>query len=276
MPVPYTIGDQVLHPLEAEYDGDPRGLIWMWEPPIAKESYVMAVDPTVGRTGWSRATRTDDDYRIDNGAIEILRVGRDESPDAQVCEFAAPIDAEELGVVANALGRLFCGKDEQQQALSIIEMYPGPGLLTFREMIQRGYTNHFVWKYLDSMSAIGAQKFGFWPSREANKYLWIRASRHIHSGKFLPRSEWLVEEMRNCAVDVSKMWGAAVYGKHDDRVRAMMMALWAIHDWSMQIDTSPVKVSVGEVKEPDWQASDVSLKGLMDKWEERFAELSEA
>ena len=92
---------------------------------------------------------------------------------------------------------------------------------------------------------------------------------------FRPHSPWLVEEMRNCEIDPSKMWGRAVYGTHDDRVRAMMMALWAAHDWSMQIDLRPVEVRTGDEKEPSWQASDLTYGKLMERWEEKFAEISE-
>jgi len=269
---PYTIGSQVLVPnlSPQNYDQDPRGYIWLWEKPIHTATYVMAIDPSVGRTGWCRATRTEDDYRTDNGAIFIMRCGVNGLPDTQVAEYAGPVDAEEIGTIANALGRLYAGKEEM--AICIIEMYPGPGLLTYRRMMDLGYTNHFVWKYLDN--AGGALKFGFWPGRESNKYLWIRASRHFHNKGLVVKSPWLVEEMRNCEVDPVKMWGRAVYGTHDDRVRAMMMALWAAHDWSMQVDTATPVVTEGKVV--DWQRSDITAEQLADAWEERFLELQEA
>lgn len=272
----YTIGDSSLVKSDVEFDGDPRGLVWLWEEPSPKHQYVMAIDPSVGRTGWVRESRTTDDYKTDNGCIQIIRCGLDGNPDIQVAEYAAPIDAEELGIVANVLGRLFAGKDEQGMALCIIEMYPGPGMLTFREMMQRGYTNHFVWKHLDSAISSPSGKFGFWAStREAVKYLWMRSTRHIQKNGFVPRSKWLVEEMRNCEIDPVKMWGKAVNGEHDDRVRAMMMALWAIHDWSMQIDLTQTKVIKNDVKEASWQASDCSANKLSDLWEDRFAEIME-
>lgn len=251
------------------WDQDPRGYIWLYEKPIPSATYVLAIDPSVGRTGWCRANRTEDDFRTDNGAAFVMRCGIDGAPDVQVAEYAGPVDAEEIGTIGNALGRLFAGKEEM--ALCIIEMYPGPGLLTYRRMMELGYTNHFVWKYLDSNSVSASPRFGFWPGRESNKYLWIRASRHIHNRGLVIKSPWLVEEMRNCEVDIVKMWGRAVYGTHDDRVRAMMMALWAAHDWTMQVDVSTPKVIEGRV--PNWQASDITVEGLQEAWEERFLEL---
>ena len=79
--------------------------------------------------------------------------------------------------------------------------------------------------------------------------------------------------MRNCEVDPVKMWGRGVNGSHDDRVRAMMMCLWATHHWSSQVDTAPQRVIEGH--EPNWQSSDITSAQLAERWEERFAELSE-
>src|SRR5262245_61875959 len=106
----------------------------------------MGVDATQGRTGWNRYNRQEDDSAVDNGAIEILRCGRGEPghpgfiPHAQVAEYAAPIDPYDLATVANALGRLYGGRDEDGQALAIIEVYPGPGGPTQRTMMEKyGY-----------------------------------------------------------------------------------------------------------------------------------------
>jgi hypothetical protein len=163
-PRPYTIspGGRV-YPIpvaDLEYDNplqDPRGIIWLWEPPHSRANYVMGVDPTFGITGWDRAFRTQDDKRVHNGAIELIRVGNglpgmdDFSPDVQVGEYAAPIDPEDLADVANLLGRLYSGRDEDGQSLSIVEVHPGPGLVTQRRLINtHGYTNHFVWKTQDA------------------------------------------------------------------------------------------------------------------------------
>jgi hypothetical protein len=274
-PQTYSVGNEYsLKPNDLDYDGDPRGLIYMYEPPLPRATYVMGIDPTVGRTGWTRESRNEDDYKIDNGCISIWRAQPDDV-DVQVLEYAAPVDAEEIGVTANVLGRLYAGNSDTGQALCIPEAYPGPGLLTLREMTQRGYVNFFIWKYLDSYNTQNTGKLGFYSNRESVKYLWLRSSRHMHKGNVIPRSEHLVEEMRNCTIN-NNQWGEAISGHHDDRVRAMMLALWAIHDWSMQVDTKPMVVSVGENKLASWQASDVTFEQMMDAWEERFNEIGEA
>jgi hypothetical protein len=265
---------ELLH--RSDLDHDPRGILWMYEPPNPRAQYVMGIDPTVGITGWHRNLRTEDDVRVDNGAIEVVRVGQDGRPDVQVAEYAAPIDPEDLADVANALGRLYAGSDENEQCLCIIEVYPGPGLLTLRKMInQYGYTHHFIWKYLDTLTSKPTNALGWTASPKTVRDLWIRGSRHINRGQLQVRSEAFIEEMQDCEQDPLKMTAKATYGRHDDRIRAMLMAIWAAHDWSAQVETeSQSHVELGVVSAP-WQASDISADQMYAAWEDRFAEITD-
>jgi len=274
----YTI--QGRHELESmdptDLDKDPRGIAWLYEAPSTRAAYVMGIDPSVGITGWDRSLRTRDDTKTDNGAIEIIRVGRNGEPDVQVCEYAAPIDPEDLADVANALGRLYSGSDENEQCLCIPEVYPGPGLLTLRKMInQYGYGNWFVWKYLDTMTTKPTNALGWTATPKSVRDLWIRASRHIARGGLVIHSESLIEEMRDCEQDPLKMTAKAIYGRHDDRVRAMLMAIWAAHDWTGQIELDTHSRVESGVPAPVWQASDISSDRMLEAWEDRFAEISD-
>jgi len=280
MPTPtsYTIGTtQTLSPLDAgEIDRDPRGIIWLWEPPRPRASYVMGIDPTMGIPNWDRMLRTRDDITVDNGAITVLRIGQEPEPDVQVAEYAAPIDPEDLGIVANALGRLYGGSNEDGQCLSIIEVYPGPGLQTLRKMITLGYTNQYVWTYLDALvphpSRTGA--LGWTATAKSVTHLWVRGAKFIHRDRVTINSPWLIEEMRSAEMDPVKMSAKAAYGAHDDRLRALLLTLWAGHHWTMEVETEREPVLAGE-KVPSWQASDISAAKMWDEWEERFSELTE-
>jgi hypothetical protein len=224
--------------------------------------------------------RTSDDVKTDNGCIQILRVGEGEPgsehfrPDVQVCEYAAPIDPEDLANIANILGRVFRGSDEDGQCLCIIEIYPGPGLLTMRQMINiHGYTNQFVWKYQDSMVPRKTPLLGWTASPKSVRDLWIKTRRHILRGGFRHHSPWLVEEWTDCEMDYIKMTGQAT-GGHDDRVRALNLAVWAAHDWSFDVDTVNRQVDENAKKRPEWQATDISSEEMARQWEERWEELS--
>ena len=255
-------------------DFDPRGLLLILEPPSPKEIYCMGVDPTVGVPGWNRHLRTRDDIRIDNGAIEVIKIGKGGKPDVQVAEYAAPIDPEDLADVADALGRFYAGSDDSGQCLCVIEVWPGPGLLTQRRMINtHGYYNHFVWKYLDTVSVYATNSLGWQSSPKSVRDLWIRGTRFICLDKVKVLSPWLCEEMAHCESDAIKMTAKAASGKHDDRVRAFLMALWAAHDWTYQLENVPAEVVAGKV--PNWQASDISLSRMWDAWADQFDAMQE-
>lgn len=253
------------------HDRDPRGIIYIYEPPDPKATYFMGIDPSKGVTGWARELRTRDDARVDNAAIEIIRKGRADEQDVQVCEYAAPIDPYDLAVIANALGRLFCGDNEDGQCLCIPEIWPGPGLPTLRELINRfGYTNIYIWRYVDSLTPKLTTQLGWVSSEKSVRDLWIRGTRHIIHDRIRIFSEALIEEMTDCEEDPVKMMGKAIYGRHDDRVRAFLLAVWAAHDWELEAETITTDSLEAAASQPNWQASDMAVDKMMDAWDDRF------
>lgn len=263
----YTVGRNRVEKMDPrEYDGDPRGIVWMWEAPVKSATYVLGCDPTVGRTGWNRYGRCKEDAKTDNGAIEIIKVGRDGAPDRQVCEYAAPIDAFDLGYVINALGRLYAGADEEQCKV-IIEVFPGPGAGTLQTCLELGYVNHFRWEYYGDTPATPTKAMGWHASPRTNRDLWVKASRHLVLQNCIVRSPWLVEEFADCRMNVEKDY-AENPGGHDDRVRAFCLALWVANSWTVNLDRVTEKVVANEV--PDPQCSDSTLDEIRSQWDSVF------
>ena len=249
-------------------DDDPRGLVHIWETPRPSAHYVVACDPSYGIAGWHRSLRTEDDTKIDNCAIEVIRVGR---PDVQVAEYAAPIDAEDAAAVVNFLGRMYGHPDEDGQALVIIEVQPGPGLLTQRELMNRfGYENLFVWQHLDQQAIARTLSYGWFSSRQSRQMLWIRGTRHINQGKLTINSPWLVEEMVDLVQDNFLSFSArAQWGAHDDRMLATLMAIWAANQWSW--DNAPEEAAAPTLAPaPEAQRTDMTLEEMDAAWNERF------
>jgi hypothetical protein len=211
-------------------DDDPRGFVHVWELPDTRANYVISCDPSYGRAGWQRALRTEDDEKTDNCAIEVLRCGHGRGPDVQVAEYAAPIDAEDAAAVVNLLGKMYAGRGEDNEALVIIEVQPGPGLLTQRELINRfGYSNLFIWQHLDQMAMKPTLSYGWYSTRQSRQALWIRGTRHINQQKIKLASPWLIEEMTDCVLDNFLSFTArAQWGAHDDRVVALLMGIWCV------------------------------------------------
>lgn len=249
-----------------EIQRDPRGLLLMWDPPKKNSTYIMGLDPTQGITGWSRGTRCDGDHKIDNAAIEIFEVDgvreairaedgshavdqitgrpRWHYRDLQVAEFAAPCDAVEIARVANILGRIYAG-DQEDQCELIYEAWPGPGMLTTQELLRLGYGNLWMWEYIDS-AAEETNRPGWRSTRESQKLLWYRARRHLMNRSALIRSEFLLSEYSNAEIDLEKMRARAAYGYHDDRFQAANMCFWAGHRWAIDVERTdePVTTSV--------------------------------
>lgn len=274
MPQSFHVSGNSLTPT-AESDeslsDDPRGILWMWEEPIRSAKYIMSCDPTVGITGWHRGIRTDGDHKIDNGAIEIFRVDAIKLPvykngkpeidhltkvpkfimrDLQVAEFAAPIDAVEIARVANMLGRIYAG-EEDDQCEFIFESYPGPGMLTLQELLRLGYGNLWQWEKIADNVAEQTSHIGWYSGRETQKILWYRSRRHLMERRALLRSPWLVAEYANAVIDVEKMRARAAYGYHDDRIQAANMAFWAGHKWTQEPERTNELVTSSAVVE--WQ-----------------------
>ena len=254
-----------------DLDDDPRGLVHVFEEPRATSNYVVAADPSYGITGWHRLSRSEDDIKTDNGAVEVIRCGTGGRPDVQVAEYAAPIDAEDLAAVVNFLGRMYKGASEEEGALAIIEVQPGPGLLTQRELINRfGYTNLFVWQHLDQRTTQMTRSYGWYSSRQSRQMLWIRGTRHITQRKITLASPWLVEEMTDLVLDNWLNFTArAQWGAHDDRCVALLLGIWAANQWTF--DNAPEEAAPATVVNAiPPQATDMSAEELYDSWADRF------
>jgi len=259
-----------------QIERDPRGLLLMYEPPMKRAKYVMGLDPTEGITGWNRGSRVAGDEKTDNGAIEIFRIdgakelvwetkpnpagpGNLKLPvidpitkqqkvlyrDVQVAEFAAPCDAVEIARVANVLGRIYAG-DEDDQCELIWEAWPGPGILSTQELLRLGYGNLWHWEYIDSV-AEETNRMGWRSTRESQKLLWYRSRRHLMNRQALIRSTFLKDEYANAEIDVEKMRARAAYGYHDDRFQAANMVFWAGHKWTYDVERTDEQVTTAVV-----------------------------
>lgn len=243
------------------YDKDPRGYLWLWEPPIDGAIYVMGIDPSVGITSWNRSTRVSDDKKTNNGAIAIIKVGDPGRgiPDKQVCEWAGPVDPTDLGHIANVLGRLYHGR-EDDQCLCIGEI-TGPGPSTLRAMVERGYTNHWFWQYYGDLQVTESKKIWWSATPTSLKDLWLKVSRHVNRHQVIVKSPWLVDELIDARYDNEKMYAYSPnnYKGHGDRMRAFCLALWGANGWSMEFErTSEVVAPVKTLVDP--QMTDITME----------------
>ena len=209
---------------------DIRGYFMAWEPPKDDVRYVIGADPAEGIVGWNRHARVKDDKKNDNCALEVVRLGFKGKPDVQVAEFAAPISCQDFAGVIDYVGRLYCGIEPMAHA--VVEA-AGGGLLTIRYLLDTYlYDNMFQWQAIDGMSPRMTNSVGWYPTNRSVPVLWAKGARYISSGQLQVNSPYLLDELRTCIYDPIRKRGEAVSGKHDDRVRAIMLAGWAARGWS--------------------------------------------
>lgn len=283
IPIRTIDGWQTMTPDEA------RGIIWLFEEPKPKGVYVVSCDPAMGQTGWDRLIPQD--AKTDNTAIEVFRLGKREiktkdeetgkekiisiPTDYQVAEYAAPIDYEQAAAIINALGRLFRGNGRMGVAHTIIEVYPGPGWMVEKTLISKyGYLNFYQRKFIDSLTPQATKGIGWQANRQSVRDLWIHGTRHVTNGNVVIRSPWLHNEMKTTdPIKFQEYRSEAQSGFKDDRLRAAMLAFWALHDFSSQIKVETVTTIEKNTRPTNWQQSDLSADRLSDAWNQRFREI---
>lgn len=255
------------------YDGDPRGIFWAWEPPQRGHIYHVGIDPTVGRTGWCREIRKEADQETDNGAIIVIRKGKQGAPDVQVAEYAAPIDSFELGYVANVIGRIYGDPEYDDQAKVILEVYPGPGAGTLQTMLGLNYSNFWRWEFYADTPVKPTQSIGWQANPKNNRNLWVKGSRRINLKGAVVKSPWLYSEyldlemQEGTLMNPEMVWARASSGSHDDRVRAHLLALWAANGWDTDVESVAEKPKLND--EPtSWANTDMSQEEIYAAWDD--------
>lgn len=271
----YRIGDYHLSPCDPDLI-DSRGILWVWEEPNPHGHYTISCDPTVGIPGWNRYGKTKDDTN-DNCAIEVFRHYNQPdgtTRDVQVAEFAGPIDAIDAAPILNFLGKLYHGAAEEGEALVCIEVHPGPGLVTQRELVQRyGYSNIPPWRHHEGFAQKITKDYGWWSTPATRKVLWMKGMYHFKRDYVRIQSPWLVEEMADCVYDdFIATTARARHGFKDDRVVATLINVWYSNEWSLAIEPSenaPLTIT----NAPDYQATDMSASRMWESADERFSQL---
>jgi hypothetical protein len=193
----------------------------------------------------------------------------------QAASYAAPIDPYDLATVVNAAGRLYAGRSENNQALAIIEIRPGPGEATQKTLIDRyGYTNLYIRQHFDMPLQNKGPDFGWVSNKQSMQHLWTRGLRAIHKKQVIFRNKFIVEEFANAEMDMVKLRGAGAHGAHDDIVTAALLAIWGAYNWSFNPEPDNSTRALANNK-PEWQRSSVSSRDMYDQWEEIIADMFE-
>lgn len=204
-----------------------NGKLLVWEAPDELGEYCIGVDPSQGRGA-------------DRAVIQVLRKGDLTRPDMQVAEFASDWHGPmELAEIAAAIGRLYGGR--AGEALAIVECNSaGGGDICQMDMRSRwGYTNLYTWKTYDRRTNVWTTRLGWWTSNITRPKLVMRGIHAIHAKDIQINSPFCLNEMSRFESDHTIAKARAKSGQHDDRVMALLIGYWGLHDdeWLAGEDT---------------------------------------
>lgn len=237
----YEVGNMRIGPVHVtdEEKVSPLGLILAWESPkeVSKFEVFGGVDTTGGIEGWSRHLRRKDDDDINNACISLIRSGN--VMDTDVIEFAAPITPKPLAAIYNTIARVWIGRNALDgQTPTIVEL-TGEGLAFQEELIsEHNFFNFYQHFRFNGGSWDETQQFGWVSSPKSIRHLWALFKSHVTEKNYIPRSKYLIREMRSCTDDQIYVAGMTrgkapkTAGRHDDRVYSRAFALWFSNSWA--------------------------------------------
>lgn len=272
-PKVYSVGSMDLVPVATtdRDSADPRGLLLMYERPRLDVVYSIGVDTAGGIVGWLRSMRksTNDELRVDNSCATVWYREPKTGLVRQAAEIAGPIAPREFAPWVLALGRLFHGANPQELgAPLIIEIQPAASGAQVQQILQYeyGYYNFYRWKTFNGMEVKETNSWGWVSNQSSVRLLWRKGKDYIENPQLpvRPRSRNLLQEMSACRWDPLRLRGAAPEGGgiHDDRVSAMLFALWQLFDWSLHSFATPQKVSSHSPEEERLQRVDFQQRDL--------------
>jgi hypothetical protein len=233
-----TRKEEVPLPSQEEYGGR----LYVWETPVEGESYYLGVDVAHGVPGG------------DFSVVQVIRIGHGMEPDAQVAEWRGWINPGPFGHTVCALGYWYMGAQISIECNDV-------GQATNAEVMRIiQYENLFRWKHYDKVKNFITDYFGWFTSSKTRPLIISKFREFMDENSVLLRSEWLIDE----CFDFSSQDGSRFEGQadNDDRVMAMMIALFCAHDseWGIEASSAPKKTAeeLKNLKKRDFANSDFS------------------
>ena len=269
------MGMRVVEPSEYSFD-DWNGRLMIWEPPKSGEAYALGVDPAEG-------------VGADRSVCEVIKIGNLHHPDVQVAEFACDfLDPIDFSSVIHTIGN-FYSEDDGTEAFCTVECNAPCGDSVLNDLQRRlDYSNLFIWKAYDKITNVFTNKLGWWTNRTTRPKIIARGLHAMTNGDLIINSPYLMYEMEDFERDHFIAKAKARFGRHDDRIMALLIGYWGAHDseWlagediaeerrlrRMGIDRQEALIEKHPVRrKADYQNSAISARAMWDKANEQFYE----
>jgi len=135
----------------------------------------------------------------------------------------------------------------------IVEQIRGPGDTCQHQLKMMGFNNHHKPRRYDSKKVKddAGKKEGWYSSGWSVPILMDRFREAVNGGWYIPRSKWLIEELRTLerheGAGKSKMEHRS--GQHDDRVRAAAQSYFTAHDFDILTERAQQRSTPPKKKE---------------------------
>lgn len=223
-----------IHTTERD-EKDPRGIVLLFEPPRLDVNYSLGADPAVGLVGWNRRFRSDDNEEIsrDNACLSGWYADPKTGLTVQAFEFAAPVSPREFALYCVALGRVYAGTYGPERGSQILIEINNGGI-EVQNVLVNDHKYYSLWRRTKTNGVREKQmdQWGWTSNQSTVQELWIYGKDIIEQPALpiRPRSPYLIKEMGLARWDPLRRRGEVPEGngQHDDRLSAMLFALWQI------------------------------------------------
>lgn len=202
---------------------DPFGKLVVWEPPLDGFSYGIGVD-------------TGDGIGADRTVIQVIRKGNSEYNDAQVAEYASPfLSALDAWPIILAIATWYSTYDREgktrKQSKIVIECAAN-GAAAQHELRKRGWWNfhRFIRFDKNRIKSTETSKLGWYTVPWSRAQMLDHLITYVKEGWVDIDSPWLLEELGTFQRDPRSAKIEAIHGAHDDRIFALGIALFSLHD----------------------------------------------
>lgn len=198
----------------------------IYEPPQRGNYYAMGVDTAdgLGKEDEDRAVLSVANNRFHGDSdYQVAEYTTNKVNSAQIVPFAACIGAYYGKMCPDGRGMKY-----------VIEQIRGPGDTCQHQLKMMGFNNHHKPRRYDSkkIKEDPGRKEGWYSTGWSVPMLMDRFREAVNGGWYIPRSKWLLEELRTLerheTSGKSKMEHRS--GQHDDRVRAAAQSYFTAHD----------------------------------------------
>jgi hypothetical protein len=218
----------------------------VYEPPQRGFYYACGVDTADG------LGKEDEDRTV----LSVTNNRFHGDSDMQVAEFTSNrVNSAQVVAFAACLGAWYGKNSPDGKGMKYaIEQIRGPGDTCQHQLKMMGFNNHHKPKRYDSkkIKEESAWKEGWYSSPWAVLMLMDRFRDAVNGGWYIPKSKWLIEELRTLerheSAGKSKMEHRS--GQHDDRVRAAAQSYFTAHDMDILTERAQKRNSPPRKKEP--------------------------